>query len=367
MALVENRSLQRASRLVGDSSLEEVYMQPKFKRLFGTRIKTVLAIFVAVAMLFVVARVAVVSVRFANETKLTPTTLARLAFDTGAPLKQTDGRTNVLILGISGGTHAGADLTDTMIILSISPEQKNVALVSLPRDLWSDTLKDKVNSAYHYGEEKKKGGGFVLSKTVAEDIVGLSIHYAFMIDFSGFQDIIDLVGGIDVNVPASFTDPEFPIAGRENDPCDGDATFACRYEPLHFDQGMQRMNGSRALAYVRSRHAEGDEGSDFARARRQQEVLLALKAKLMRPTVWLAQQPLVIYRALGNATDTDMSIGELATVGKLLLRTPQDRIEKVTIEPLLESPPLWMYGKYVLVPKESFEAIHAFIKTALER
>lgn len=341
-------------------------MQQKFKRLFDTRIKTALTLFVAVATVFVVGRVAVVSVRFANETKLTPTTLARLAFDTGAPLKQTDGRTNLLILGIAGGTHAGADLTDTMIILSISPEQKNVALLSLPRDLWSDTLKDKVNSAYHYGEEKKKGGGFVLAKTVVEDIVGVSMHYVFMIDFSGFRDIIDLVGGIDVNVPIAFTDPEFPIEGRENDLCDGDSTFACRYEPLHFDQGLQYMNGVRALAYVRSRHAEGDEGSDFARSRRQQDVLLALKAKLVNPKVWITKQPLALFRALDDATETDMNIGELATVGKLLLRTSEERIKRISIEPLLESPALWMYGKYVLVPKEDFDAIHAFVKGQLQ-
>ena len=108
-------------------------------------VSVVLILFIVVLL----TKLVMVSVRFANETKLTPTTLARLAFDTGAPLKSTAGRTNVLVLGIAGGGHAGADLTDTMIILSIAPEQKKVALLSLPRDIWSDTLKDKINSAYH--------------------------------------------------------------------------------------------------------------------------------------------------------------------------------------------------------------------------
>ena len=334
--------------------------------LYGLKIKKFTTVIVVVLMAVLAAKITVSSMRFMKQTGVTPGFALRLLFNTGAPLRLLDGRTNILLLGISGGQHAGADLTDTMLVLSLDLRAHTMVMISVPRDIWSDTLKDKVNSAYHYGEEKKKGGGFILAKTVVEDIIGVPIHYVFMIDFSGFQDIIDLVGGIDVNVPASFTDPQFPIEGRENDPCGGDPTFACRYEPLHFDQGMQRMNGARALTYVRSRHAEGDEGSDFARSRRQQDVLLALKAKLMSPTVWITQQPFAIYRALGDATDTDMSIGELATVGKLLLRTPEDRIKKITIEPLLESPALWMYGKYVLVPKESFEAIHAFVKEQLQ-
>lgn len=351
-------------------------MQQKFKRLFGARIKTVLAIFVAVAMVFVVGRVAVVSLRFMKQTGVTPGFALRMLFNTGAPLRLLDGRTNILLLGISGGQHAGADLTDTMLVLSLNFRAHTMAMISVPRDIWSDTLKDKVNSAYHYGEEKsreagsgfdgRKGGGFLFAKTAVEDIVGVPMHYVFMIDFSGFRDIIDLVGGIDVNVPTAFTDPEFPIEGRENDLCGGDPTFACRYEPLHFDQGLQQMSGARALTYVRSRHAQGDEGSDFARSRRQQDVLLALKAKLVNPRVWFTQQPLAIFRALDDATETDMNIGELATVGKFLMRTPQEGIKKISIEPLLESPALWMYGKYVLVPKESFEAIQTFVKGQLQ-
>ena len=84
-----------------------------------------------------------------DATGLTPTTLFRLAFDTGVPLNSSNGRTNILILGIGGGVHAGADLTDTMMVFSVDANQKSIAMISLPRDIWSDTLKDKVNSAYH--------------------------------------------------------------------------------------------------------------------------------------------------------------------------------------------------------------------------
>ena len=114
--------------------------------------------------------------RVMDETKLTPGTVIRLLFDSGAPLQATGGRTNILLLGIAVGSHPGSDLTDTMMILSFAPENRTLAFISLPRDIWSETLQDKINSAYHYGEEKKKGGGLVLAKTIVEDVSGLPIH-----------------------------------------------------------------------------------------------------------------------------------------------------------------------------------------------
>lgn len=284
----------------------------------------------------------------------------------GTTLRSLEGRTNILLLGIGGGTHAGADLTDTMIVLSLYPSKHSMAMISIPRDVWSDTLRDKINSAYHYGEEKKAGDGFVLAKSTVEDVIGMPIQYAFLIDFSGFQKIIDLVGGIRVNVVTAFTDPEFPIVGKENDPCGGDPTFACRYETIHFDTGEQRMNGSRALQYVRSRHAEGNEGSDFARSKRQQDVLVALKAKFTDPRVWVSPRLPVLVRALDDATDTDFNVSELATVGKFFVQVSAGSITKISFEDLLLTPPPWQYdGKYVLVPKEDSSSIVQFIKAQL--
>lgn len=342
-------------------------MQPKMKRIYLPKAKAIVGL-VALAVVVLVAVKMVVSWRsFVQGTALSAGTVIRLLADTGAPLKSTEGRTNLLILGIAGGTHAGADLTDTMIILSIAPEQKKVALLSLPRDIWSDTLKDKINSAYHYGEEKKKGGGLVLAKAIIEDVSGLPIHYGVVIDFSGFTKVIDLVGGVTVTVPEAFTDPEFPIAGREEDPCGEDTTFACRYEALHFDAGSQLMNGQRALKYVRTRHAQGDEGTDFARSRRQQEVLVALKEKLVSPLLWiLPSRSFSLLRAMDEATDTDMKIGELLTVGKIMTRVPTQTIQKISIEEELFAPPLNWYGRYVLLPKEDFPTLHTFIRSKLE-
>ncbi|MFZ5845535.1 MAG: LCP family protein, partial [Patescibacteria group bacterium] len=256
-------------------------MQPKVKRVYLPRLKLMTAIGASVLLVIFLTKIIVWGQRFEKQTGMTPTVLAGLVFDDGRNLKAFDGRTNVLVLGIAGGTHEGADLTDTMMVLSLAKEPKKLVLISIPRDIWSDTLKDKINSAYHYGNEKKPGGGMILAKAIVEDVVGIPIHYGLLIDFSGFKELIDLVGGVKVKVSRSFTDPNFPISGRENDPCQGDPKLACRYETVQFTAGEELMAGERALKYVRSRHAEGEEGSDFARSRRQQEVFVALKDKLV--------------------------------------------------------------------------------------
>ncbi len=303
---------------------------------------------------------------FMRATGLTPQTTLSLVFGRGVDLAPIDGRVNILLLGIAGGTHDGADLTDTQLILSFYPENKALSMISVPRDIWSDTLKDRVNSAYHYGEVKRKGGGIVLSKAIISDMVGLPIQHTLVFNFLGFEKIIDLVGGITINVPVAFIDSEFPIVGKENDMCSGDETFACRYEPLTFQAGVQHMDGSRALQYVRSRHAVGEEGTDFARGKRQQEVLLAMKQRLtskdvlMKPSLILS-----LYKAFDDASDTDMNIGQLMTVGKLFVGIGEGKSKQLSIEDQLYVPPQSWYGRYVLLPKESFDAIHEFVKSKL--
>lgn len=305
---------------------------------------------------------------FLRETGLTPGNVMSLLLDSGATLKESAGRTNVLLLGVGGGSHAGADLTDTMLVVSLEKKSPKLSLISIPRDMWIDSLKDKINSAYHYGEQKKIGGGLVLAKSVAEDALGLSIQYAILIDFSGFEKIIDLAGGIEVDVAQGFVDTQYPLAGKENDECDGDKTYRCRYEELSFVTGRQFMNGETALKYVRSRHATGDEGTDFARSRRQQEVILALKQKLVQPEMWRSiDKARGLYRAFDQATDTDLTIGELLTLGKIGLRVNEAAISRISIEDQLIVPPQNQYGgRYVLIPKNSITSVYQYVASRLK-
>lgn len=342
-------------------------MQPIQRRSHAPFFVYGIVVVAILVVLFFAAKAIVLARQFMHTTGMTPTTLASLVFDSGADLSPIDGRVNILLLGVAGGDHDGADLTDTILVLSFHEQQKTLGMISVPRDIWSDTLKDKVNSAYHYGEAKKSGGGLTLSKAIISDVVGLPLQHALMLDFSGFRKIIDMVGGVDVDVSESFTDSQFPIPGKENDECDGDPEYACRYEVLRFEKGLQHMDGERALQYVRSRHATGDEGSDFARGRRQQEVILSLRTKLMSQDIYLHPKQLEsLYAAFDEATDTDMNISQLLTVGKLFLKTPKEQVRRVAIDSLLYTPPSSWYGRYVLLPTESFDAIHAFIATTLQ-
>ncbi|MFZ5535636.1 MAG: LCP family protein [Patescibacteria group bacterium] len=341
-------------------------MESRTRRIYASKIKIGIFLVLVIMLLTLIVKAVQFSRGFMTTTGITPTTLMRLVFDSGADLHPIDGRVNILLLGIPGGDHDGTDLTDTILVLSFHMKNQSLAMISVPRDIWSDTLKDKVNSAYHYGEQKKKGGGLILAKAIVSDVVGLPIQYALVLDFSGFKKIIDLVGGVEIQVEKSFTDKEYPIPGKENDECNGDPLFACRYEALHFDAGPQVMDGERALKYVRSRHAEGNEGSDFARGRRQQEVLLALKTKLLSKDIYLHPSEIEkLYAAFDEATDMDTNIGELMTIGKMFMQTTKEKTTRISLEDKLYTPPSSWYGRYVLLPKESFPAIHAFVKSAL--
>lgn len=342
-------------------------MEPKIKRVYMPKIKVFVAVATAAVAVVLLVKFILWVNRFITETGLSPSTVIGLIVNGGHSLTEMDGRTNVLLLGIAGGDHTGADLTDTIMILSLKHEARSLSLISVPRDIWSDSLKDKVNSSYHYGEEKKKGGGLTLAKAIVEDMVGIPLHYSLVVDFSVFEEVINLVGGVIVNVPVAFTDPEFPINGKENDDCGGNPKFSCRYEALHFDSGVQQMDGSRALKYVRSRFAAGEAGTDFARARRQQEVLLALKQKLTSPSVWLSPRRLrQLFLSFEKAIDSDMNIGELASVGKLFAAVDAPHTTRISLEDQLYSPPTIWYGRYVLIPKESFEEIHRFVRNQLQ-
>ncbi len=139
-------------------------------------------------------------------------------------LKNSAGQTNILLLGIGGPNHDGPNLTDTMIVASVqtkfSPDSvliPPVVLISIPRDIYLDSLPGKINTAYQFGLDQ--GVGLTLAKESASQVVGLPIHYAVVVNFSVFEKVIDTLGGIDVNVPNTLDDYLFPIDGQETNTC----------------------------------------------------------------------------------------------------------------------------------------------------
>jgi LCP family protein required for cell wall assembly len=278
-------------------------------------------------------------------------------------LNSSSGRTNILVLGTGGANHIGGDLTDTMIFVSIDLEKADAVLVSLPRDIWSKRLQAKINTAYHYGEEKKDTTGFELADKVVEDILNQPIHYTVLVDFQGFVDFIDLLGGIEVEVKNSFDDYKYPIPGKENAECPNDPEYQCRYEHLHFEAGRQHMDGERALKFVRSRHAEGDEGTDFARSQRQQQVMLAVKRKLLSYKTLLNPNKLLSLKKSFSDNvhfHPEISQKEIGGFVKLFreFAKAEDKLETIALdtgneeeEGFLKQSDTNKYGQWVLEPR----------------
>lgn len=302
--------------------------------------------------------------------------LLQLLFTKEIELKKADHSINVLLLGIAGGTHDGPELTDTMIFASIDPDKNRVVLVSIPRDIWVPELKAKINTAYAKGNNRKKGGGLTLSKAVVSKVVGQPIDYALAIDFAGFVKAVDLIGGLKIDVKQSFNDYEYPVEEKREDLCDQtleDATlristesalivFPCRYEHIHFDKGLQYMDGAMSLIFVRSRYAIGEEGTDFARSQRQQKVLYAFKEKIFSLGTILNPIKLTsLYSILAESIDTDIKQSEFDDFIKLMQEVKNAKIYSSVIEledkkknkqGLLKNPPLEDFkGAWVLIPR----------------
>jgi LCP family protein required for cell wall assembly len=178
-------------------------------------------------------------------------------------------RINFVLLGMGGEGHDGPYLTDTVVILSFKPSTKEAAVFSLPRDMivpLDPTDYRKLNSIYTLGQKDGKGGGELVKDALSQTL-NMPIHYFGALDFEGFTKMIDAIGGVKIEVDKSFTDNSFP-------------TIDHKWQSISFQAGEQKMNGLTALRFARSRHGNNGEGSDFARIKRQQKILLAVKNKI---------------------------------------------------------------------------------------
>lgn len=270
-----------------------------------------------------------------------------------------NGRTNIALLGVGGAGHEGGELTDSILVASIKHDTKEITLVSVPRDVWLDSLESKINAIYYYGEKSSPGSGLDRTKEALSLTLGMPIHYSLLVDFSGFIKAIDAVGGITVTVDRSFDDYKYPIPGMENAEPE-----SARYEHLHFEAGTQQMDGVTALKYVRSRHSLGDEGTDFARSVRQQKVIRAfLNSLISTKTVFNGERINTLKTTLSDSLKTDIKGDAITAFTKLALSINFDTLRSVTIESTLQNPRnLAPYGgAWVLIPKVSWEDVHAYV------
>ncbi len=327
--------------------------------------------------------------------------LFHLFFDTGINLKQNNSKINILLLGTGGGTHDGPNLTDTIIVATLDEKNNKVTLSPIPRDLWVPELTEdnkKINGAYAYGEARKKGGGLVLAEAIVKKVTGQEIDYGVRIDFSGFVKAVDIVGGLDINVENTFDDYQYPIDGKETDPCGKTPEelqaistesadqqvqdLSCRYKHIHFDKGLQHMDGETALEFVRSRHAEGVEGSDFARSKRQEKVITAFKNKVLSAqTLINPAKILSLFNVLKGSIDTDIKQDEFDDFIRLAEKMKGAKIQTAVIDTgdeqtkragLLMNPSITSDYNYewVLIPRAgngNYSEIQKYIACEIEK
>ncbi|MFA6993669.1 MAG: LCP family protein [Patescibacteria group bacterium] len=230
---------------------------------------------------------------------------------------ESDDRINILLLGMGGVGHDGPFLTDTIILMSFQPQEKKIALLSIPRDLvmpipgygWR-----KVNNANSYGEVAEPGQGSKLAVQTISTVLGIPIHYYLRADFAGFKEFVDQLGGLKICVEKSFSDDQYP-------------TDDYKTQTITFSTGCQIMNGDETLKFVRSRHGDNGEGSDYARSRRQQLVLLAAKEKLLSFSTLANPIALsCLYGQFTNHIATDMEIWEMLRLFQLGKGINRDKI-----------------------------------------
>jgi LCP family protein required for cell wall assembly len=233
-------------------------------------------------------------------------------------------RINILLTGVDSAATRTTSLTDTMLVVSINPVDKSVVMLSLPRDISNFPLYDgrtftgKINSLMTWARMHPKEFPLGPFPTLMKEIgylIGVPIHYYAAVDLQGFRKMVDAVGGVTVDNPKAINDPRYEWL---------DGTFG-----FYLDAGKVKLNGRNALAYARSRQGIGD--SDFTRAARQQQLLVALRNKLASPDM-ITKLPEIIQVA-GDTIRTSLPTDRLEEFIALARGVDNSQIQRFVLGP----------------------------------
>ena len=242
---------------------------------------------------------------------------------------------SILLLGIDRRADVtGPARSDSMILLGSQAEGRGAALLSIPRDLWVNIPgigDQRINTALFFGYDSDDAstGPRLAMRTVQQEL-RRPVDRFLQLDFATFVRAVDALGGIEVDVPAPIVDIEYPT------PDYGVTT-------IRFDPGVQKMDGERALTYVRTRHSDGD----FGRSARQLQVLQALAAKAVQPETWPRLPEL--YRVLRDGVVTDLSPGDGPALLQLASAVASGEVKAATLEDAT-TPWVTPGGAWVLLP-----------------
>ena len=228
-------------------------------------------------------------------------------------------RVNVLLLGIDQRENdPGPYRTDTMILFSIDPATNAAAMLSIPRDLWGSIPgygEQRINMAHFIGDyQDYPGGGVALAKKTVWYALGVPVHYYVRINFSGFERAVDAIGGLDIEVKQTIHDETYP-----------DGNYGTML--VHIDAGTQHMDGKTALQFARSRHGS----SDFDRMARQQQVIMAIRDKVIGMDIPLSAIPNLI-EILGDTVQTDLTLDETLALVEAARKIDRDNIKSGIID-----------------------------------
>ncbi len=241
-----------------------------------------------------------------------------LVFSFGKELKKdVHQHSNFLLAGVGGAEHDGSNLTDTLILASLDQKTKTVKMLSLPRDLYIDdkiTGGQRINKIYDTYLNKYKNSPEAMQRLgqTITDLTGIPVHYTVKVNFNGFVRIVDALGGVDLTVENAIHDPYYPR---------GETIY---FETFSLAAGPQHLDGETALKFARSRKTT----SDFDRAKRQQQLLSAIKEKALNLN--LLSDPGKIqdlYNSLADSIETNLSVAEIIQLAKIAQEINRENID----------------------------------------
>lgn len=261
-----------------------------------------------------------------------------------------DDRVNILLIGVGGDKHPGGgrELADSIMLASFKPSTRQVAIVSIPRDLYVRIGRygtHRLNTAHEIGAHSGyPGGGPGLLADVVSQTLGQPIHGFVRIDFDAFEKIIDDLGGINITVQRGFYDYLFHD---------------------RFESGPQHMNGHRALSYARYRYIAGPEGDNFARELRQQQVIDAVQARLREVGSDHVLPLMRTAKTLSAYTDTNLTSAQMVWFYRKFHDVRDDQVRHVSLKPFMETFELKSIveqGEAVRPKHGTFDSVQSFTR-----
>jgi LCP family protein required for cell wall assembly len=247
--------------------------------------------------------------------------------DPVAPLTHT---MNILVLGSDRRPDTTNWRTDVIMIVALDFEHQRAGIISLPRDIYVDRAQGytayKINTIDYVGEQKEQDGGPKLLMSILQERTGIPLHHFVRFEFDTFKQVVDALGGVDVQVDCWYVDY---VAD----------------EDVHLDlkPGNYHFNGSEAISYVRTRL----NNNDLDRARRQQQMIWAIRSKLTEAN-WLTKIP-ALYSSVSSSLTTDIGLIDIVRLARFGFSLQSENIHGMVVQPptIREG---WREGMFVFIP-----------------